>query len=201
MNELVKELYKESYFLNKDLVRLRGQLNVSFRGLEALVVRCEEGDEERLPELLAECPQRQAKVESLCNLLRKNKRRLSKIKRRVFLVKVNLQRNVLTQRIILRNGGDTSVADTSVSDSYSGYSSSGRQEVEELDDMLRLLDSYEDKYDCMSSRSCTRLRVIKKRIDTLLKKSELVAQKRKAIRLEEEEQKKRELEEAKKHIY
>lgn len=196
MTERIKELYKESYFLNKDLGRLCGQLNVSFRGLETLVVRCEEGDEEQLPELLTECSQKQAKVESLCYLLRKNKRRLSKIKRRVYLVKVNLQRNVLTQRIILRNG-----ADISVSDSYSGYSSSGRQEVEELDKMLRLLDSYEDKYDSMSSRSCTRLRAIKKRIDTLLKKSERVTQKRKAAHLEEEEQKKRELEEAKKHTH
>ena len=191
MEKQTIELVKEAYYIYKGLGRLQIKTEASFLEIERLLRSCQDANEEQTTNILQKCQNWLIKIESLCIDLKRRKRKVSKIKRIIFLKKIKIQQEQKTQVLALSKG--------SVSCYHSEHS--GRQEIEELNDMIRQLEEWENKYEYMSSRACTKLRDIRKRINELLAKSEQKAQERKEKRLADEMQRKKELEEAKKHTY
>lgn len=194
MNERLKRLFKRSYYISFLFEGIKECTENVFIEIDELLDSCREAETEQILNILSEHRKLFEKANTLCARLKKRKRLISKTKRLLFLRKVQIQQELKSQILCLYNGIDSPIASSS-------SEHSGRQEIEKLEQMIEQLKDWEEKYEYMSSRACTKLRGIKKQINELLKRSEQKALERKEKRLADEKQRKLELEEAKRHIF
>lgn len=194
MREQTVELVREAYHIGEYIGSLQTKLDDSFYAVDKLLLGSQDADEKQIPFIVSECRRWIDQSESLYADIIQKKEQLSKIMQFILEERYEFQVELL-YRIDVPNTNDNS------SSTCYEAEHSGRYEMQELEEMIKSLEMWDKKYEYMSSRACTKLREMKKQINGLLAKSEQKSLERKQKRLADEEQRKQELEEAKKHVY
>ena len=195
MRGRIIELVKEAYYISEDIRSLQTRLEDSFHEVDKLLLGSQDADEKQVPFIVSECKRWMEQSESLYTDVIRKKEKLSKTMHFIFEERSEIWVDFL-YRIEIPDEKD----DESYSSCYEAEHS-GRYEMQRLKEMIECLKMWDEKYESMSSRACTKLREMKKQINGLLAKSEQKSLERKQKRLADEEQRKQELEEAKKHVY
>ena len=195
MREQAIKLVKEAYRIGEDIGRLQIKLEDSFHEVDKLLLGSQDADKKQIPFIVSECRRWVDQSESLYADIIRKKEQLSEIMRFIYeeRSKVYIE---FQYRIEIPDEKD----DEFYSSCYEAEHS-GRYEMQKLEEMIKDLKIWDEKYESMSSRACTKLREMKKQINGLLAKSEQKSLERKQKRLADKEQRKQELEEAKRHIY
>lgn len=194
MRGRIIELVKEAYYISEDIRSLQTRLEDSFHEVDKLLIGSQDADERQVPFIVSECKRWMEQSESLYTDVIRKKEKLSKIIQFIYEERYEFQVELLYRIDVPHKKDD------SCSTRYEAEHS-GRYEMQRLEEMIEDLKMWDKKYESMSSRACTKLREMKKQINGLLAKSEQKSLERKQKRLADEEQRKQELEEAKKHVY